>query len=305
MVEVAHHRFGAMGTDVHIVVVGGDEPAAPLAARAEDEIREREARWSRFLSTSELSRLNAADGAPVVLEPDTYALVELAVHWWRGTDGLFDPTVLDALIAAGYDRSHESVVGRDLPDRPAPSAVPGPGEIEFDVRRRSVRLPRGIHLDLGGIGKGHAADVVSDSLIASGAAGALVNMGGDLHARGQPPEGDLWVVGIDVEPAVEVAVGHGAVTTSTTLRRHWTVAGRPMHHLIDPRTGVPAEGGLATVSVIAADAASAEVLAKAVLVTGLADGAELLARYGVTGLAVGDDGTVTRFAGFDEYEVRR
>jgi len=289
-----------MGTDVHIIVVG--DPA--LTKRAEDEIRAYEARWSRFVPTSELCRLNAAAGEAVELAPDTFALIELAVSLWRDTTGLFDPSVLDALVAAGYDRSYEEVVGRDLPASPA-APVPRLAEVELDPRARTVQLPAGLHLDLGGIGKGHTADLVSDSLIAWGAAGALVNMGGDLTARGDPPEGDTWVIAIEVEPVVEVAVVHGAVTTSTTLRRRWTVEGRPMHHLIDPRAGQPATSGLATVSVVGPSAATAEVYAKAVLIAGLDAGAALLEGAGLTGLAVADDGTVSRFAGFDACEVHR
>jgi len=294
-----------MGTEVHVVVVGDDVPAESLTRQAEDEIRAYEARWSRFVATSELTRLNEAAGAAVALEPDTFALIQSAIESWRETDGFFDPTVFDALVAAGYDKSYEAVVGHDLTSRAGAHEVPSPADIALDARLREVRLPAGVHLDLGGIGKGYTADLVSDSLIASGAAGALVNMGGDLHARGEPPEGDLWVVEIEAEPTVEVAIIEGSVTTSTTTRRRWSVAGRPMHHLIDPRTGEPATSGLATVSVIAESAAHAEVLAKVVLVAGLEKGAELLDRSGLTGLAVADDGTVTRFAGFDVYEVRR
>jgi len=302
---VGEHRFRAMGTDVQVLVTAPDpQRAAELAAGAEADVRRYEARWSRFLASSELSRLNASAGGPVLLPRDTFALVELAVSAWRQTDGLFDPTVLDALEAAGYDRSFEDVTGRELGGR-APGRVPGPGGIRLDGRLGEVVVPAGVHLDLGGIGKGHTADLVAVALVERGAAGALVNLGGDLRALGAPIGGDVWVVAVDTEPAVEVALAAGAVATSTTAKRRWTSQGHPMHHLIDPATGAPAETGLATVTVVAGTAAWAEVLAKAVLVGGLARGAGLLSRFGVTGLAVADDGTVTRFDGFDAYEVRR
>ena len=293
-----------MGTEVHVVVVAGQRKAEELCRDAEAQVRAYESRWSRFIATSELCRLNAAAGSPVLVPGDTFALVALAVSAWRQTDGWFDPTVLDALEAAGYDRSHEEVVGRSLPARPA-RGVPGPEAIGLDARLGEVVLPPGVHLDLGGIGKGHTADLVATGLLTRGARGALVNMGGDLRAAGQPPVGDVWVVATDATPPVEVAITAGAVATSTTTKRRWTVDDRPMHHLIDPHTGAPSTSDLATVTVVAGTAAWAEVLAKVVLLAGLDVGAAVLARSGVTGIATANDGTVTRLAGFDAYERLR
>ncbi len=293
-----------MGTEVHVVVVAGPGQAEELCRDAEARVRAYEARWSRFIATSELSRLNAAAGSPVLLPGDTFALVALAISAWQQTDGWFDPTVLDALEAAGYDRTHEEVVGRALPARPT-RAVPGPEAIGLDARLGEVVLPSGVHLDLGGIGKGHTADLVATGLLTKGADGALVNMGGDLRAVGQPPVGDMWMVATDATPPVEVAITAGAVATSTTTKRRWTVDDRPMHHLIDPHTGAPSTSDLATVTVVAGTAAWAEVLAKVVLLAGLDAGAEILGRSRVTGIATAHDGTVTRLAGFDAYERRR
>jgi thiamine biosynthesis lipoprotein len=228
----------------------------------------------------------------------------LAISAWQQTDGWFDPTVLDALEAAGYDRTHEEVVGRDLAARPA-RPVPGPDAITLDARLGEVVLPAGVHLDLGGIGKGHTADLVATGLLTRGATGALVNMGGDLRAVGRPPVGDVWVVATDATPPVEVAITAGAVATSTTTKRRWTVDDRPMHHLIDPHTGAPSTSDLATVTIVAGTAAWAEVLAKVVLLAGVDVGTELLTRSGVTGIATAHDGTVTRLAGFDAYERLR
>ena len=293
-----------MGTEVHVVVVAGQRKAEELCRDAEAQVRAYESRWSRFIPTSELCRLNAAAGSPVLVPADTFALVALAVSAWHQTDGWFDPTVLDALEAAGYDRSHEEVVGRSLPARPA-REVPGPEAIGLDARLGEIVLPPGVHLDLGGIGKGHTADLVATGLLTRGAKGALVNMGGDLRAAGQPPVGDVWVVATDATPPVEVAITAGAVATSTTTKRRWTVDDVPMHHLIDPHTGAPSTSDLATVTVVAGTAAWAEVLAKVVLLAGLEVGADVLARSGVTGIATAHDGTVTRLAGFDAYERRR
>jgi len=293
-----------MGTEVHVVVVAGAGRAEELCRDAEARVRAYEARWSRFIATSELSRLNAAAGSPVLLPGDTFALVALAISAWEQTDGWFDPTVLDALEAAGYDRSHEEVVGRALAARP-PRAVPGPEAIGLDARLGEVVLPPGVHLDLGGIGKGHTADLVASGLLTQGAEGALVNMGGDLRAMGRPPVGDVWVVATDATPPVEVAITAGAVATSTTTKRRWTVDDRPMHHLIDPHTGAPSTSDLATVTVVRGHGGVGRGARQVVLLAGLDVGTELLGRSGVTGIATAHDGTVTRLAGFDAYERRR
>jgi thiamine biosynthesis lipoprotein len=102
-----------MGTDVEVLAVGADDAAmATLGALAVDALEAREARWSRFRPTSELCRVNDAAGAPVVVSPDTFALIALAVDAWRDTGGRYDPTVLAALEAAGYDRDFDALARR-------------------------------------------------------------------------------------------------------------------------------------------------------------------------------------------------
>src|SRR5262249_8155924 len=103
-------RFRAMGTDVEVLALGADDAAmATLGALAADRLEAREARWSRFRASSELSRLNDAAGAPVVVSRDTFVLIARAVDAWCDTDGRYDPTVLNALQAAGYDRDFDAV----------------------------------------------------------------------------------------------------------------------------------------------------------------------------------------------------
>jgi thiamine biosynthesis lipoprotein len=182
--------------------------------------------------------------------------------------------------------------------------VPGCAGVELDHVVRAVRLPRGVALDLGGIGKGTAADEVSAELLDAGVpgvTGVLVNLGGDLRARGEAPQPHGWVVAVD-DPLETgrtglLALAEGAVATSTKLRRTWTRGERSLHHLIDPRTGAPAESGVASVTVVAGEAWRAEVLAKAAFVAGPADGRALLEGAGVTGLLVTDDGDVLELEG--------
>jgi thiamine biosynthesis lipoprotein len=292
--RTAEISFRAMGTDVQVLVVDGP---AGAAARARAQIEDMERRWSRFLARSELSRLNGAAGAPVVVSLDTAALVDLAVQAWRATAGAFDPTVLRALESWGYDRSFERIdrAASGPPTRPEPA--PGCDGVLADASSGLVLVPLGVALDLGGIGKGRAADVVADAVLAEGADGVCVNVGGDLRVGGEAPDGERWWIAVADELAPDDSLGRieiadGGVATSTPHRRTWTRGERDVHHLIDPRTGQPAESGLASVTVHARTAAWAEVLAKAAYVAGAAEGIELLRDLGGEGLFLTDDGDV-------------
>lgn len=257
-----------MGTEAHVVVVGGDERR--LAASARLRLDDLERRWSRFLPDSEVSRLNRRPGRPVVVSPETFSLVARSVDAWHGTAGRFDPTVLPAMLAAGYDRDFAEVSQAPGPPgltRPSP----GCGGIRLDPAVEAVWLPAGAAFDPGGIGKGLAADIVTGELCAAGAGGALVNVGGDLRAHGVPPDGDEWVVTVEdpAGPGRELArfgLAAGGVATSSRLRRRWEAAGVARHHLVDPTTGAPAETDVATVTVVAGEAWWAEALATALCV---------------------------------------
>ena len=302
---VVEDRFRAMGSDIHLIVVGG---TTDLLTLAHDHIGHLERRWSRFLPDSEISLLNAAVGQPVVVTDDTYLLVERAVEAWRLTGGGFDPTMLDALRRAGYDRSFDELAvggGRgSLPGAVPRLAItrPGPTDIVFDAG--SIMLPEGMGFDPGGIGKGLAADLVSAVLIEAGAAGVCLNVGGDLRVRGASPTGAGWTLAIEhpwcTVPIALVGVWDGAVATSSVLRRVWNVGGETRHHLIDPATGEPSTSDLALASVIAGDAWVAEVLAKAVLLRG-ADRAFDLLDATTAAVAVDHSGRVLASDGFDAF----
>ena len=255
MSEAVHdHRFAAMGTSAHVIVVGG----------AFDHLEQARRRWSRFLPDSEISALNAADGLPLLVSDDTILLVERSLQAWRATAGRFDPTVHDAVVAVGYDGAF---AGGPVPTT-LPSVEPAPGLHDVAVDRDTglVWLPAGVHLDPGGIGKGLAADVVVSELRAAGVGGACVNLGGDLRVDGMAPQRDSWSVAID-DPRdrslelTRVPLTSGGMATSSRLDRCWEVDGVPAHHLIDPTSGRPADTEIVAVTAVAATAWWAEVTA--------------------------------------------
>ena len=304
--------FRALGSDCTLRVWAEDEASGSLMV--DDAIHRLdglERKWSRFRTDSELSELNRGAGKPVAVSSETCALMLLAIEAWRSTDGLFDPTILGALVAAGYDRTFDEIgtteqAGRLDQDSLRPS--PGPGGVVVDEENLMITLPDNVSLDFGGIGKGRCADLVLECLLAGGAIGACVDLGGDVRVGGSSPQGEGWVVAVDdpFHPGGDLALitlSSGAVTTSSRLRRQWSTVDGPAHHLLDPTTGQPAKSGLAAVTVVAADAAWGEVHAKAALIAGPFDGVFLLAQAGLSGLLVQDDGTVLTAGSIDDYLI--
>jgi thiamine biosynthesis lipoprotein len=284
---ITRRSFRAMNTDVLILAGGMPQPA--LLDGAERLFRSSEARFSRFLADSELCALNRGAGSDVPVSPEMLRILDRAAAMHRRTGGIFDPAILPGLEAAGYDRSFERVE-RDGPAGPQPPAHAGSfADLRIDHARGTVRAPLGLRIDLGGIGKGFTVDAAADLLRPGG--NALVDAGGDIRAFGGGPDGDGWLIGVSdpLQPARlldQVWLQDAALATSTTAARRWLRGGTLQHHIIDPRTGAPAESDAVSVTVLAASAVEAEVLAKAALVLGHGAGRALLEAQHAAGLFV-------------------
>jgi thiamine biosynthesis lipoprotein len=303
-----------MGTTAHVVVVVDDDRVAAEAMldRAVGRLEELERRWSRFLPDSEISRCNAADGAPVTVSTDTRLLVARSIAGWEATAGRFDPTVLPALVAAGYDAPFDVVRARAT--TPAahtnPVAAPGCTDIVVDDRAGTVTLPRGVAFDPGGIGKGLAADLVAAETMAAGARGVCVNLGGDLRLAGDGPDGEGWIVELEHpltderlvtdERLATVHLTTGAIASTWRTKRAWGDPDDRRHHVIDPDEGAPAWSGLAGVVVLTGAGWWAEVLATAAFLSGR-DARALLEAHDAAGLLVADDGTVKGAGPIEEF----
>jgi thiamine biosynthesis lipoprotein len=252
-----------MGTDCGLFLKGRPRPEALRAmAEAQWEVRRLETIFSRFDPDSELSELNRR-GA-VRAGPELLEVVDLALAARHRTSGRFDPTVHDALVAAGYDRTFEEVAsaeGRGGSPRVF-AAVRCAGSVRVDRGTRNIELDPGVRLDLGGIAKGYAVDRAAKILGELGP--CLVDAGGDIAARGGG-----WPIGLDTgDGTLTLELGDGAVATSGRDRRHWTRGNEELHHIIDPATGLPAAGDLLRVTAVAATATEAEVRAKALFLAG-------------------------------------
>ena len=278
-----------MGGRAQVLVVG----ERGLAEVAEERIAELEARWSRFLPTSDVSRANARPGHRVPVHADTQRLAEAAVAAHLETDGAFDPLLGRDLESLGYDRPFDDL---DQNRAPGPSLPRTPEGLEIDLEAGTLSVPPGRAFDAGGIGKGLAADLTIETLRQAGAEGALVNLGGDLRAWGGPPGTEGWVVSVDHPlPAggelVRVVLVDGAVASSSRVHRAWGPPASRVHHLVDPATGQPAFNGVIGVTVFAATGSRAEAFTKAAFLAGPDDGLAVLEKHGLDGILVVDDGS--------------
>jgi thiamine biosynthesis lipoprotein len=278
---IERRSFRAMGTQIELLVEAGEAEAALDAA--ETEFHRLEALLSRFRPDSELSRLNAA--GRLEAGPDLLHVVALALDARRQTGGRFDPAVHDALVTAGYDRSFEDVP----PEGPLSGGASSCGG-EVALQGRTIVLGAGVRLDLGGIGKGYAAEQAAMLLAAAGP--CLVDAGGDVAVRGRS-----WPVGVETgNGSLTLELGPGGLATSGRDRRRWKRGGRELHHLIDPATGTSAETDLLRVTVVASDAVEAEVWAKALFLAGREAAAADADMLGLPAVLVGSDGGI-RLAG--------
>jgi FAD:protein FMN transferase len=250
-------RFEALGSACHLLGVGLERGRLAWATAW---VAERHDRFSRFVEDSELSRLNAAAGRWVEVSPELEGLLRAALDAHRLSGGLVHAGVLGSMLAIGYTRPLRlgptaATLGGAAPPPPLPEML--------ELQPGRARLRAGAGVDLGGIAKGWLADRLAAEL----GENCLVNLGGDLFARGAGQDGDGWPVDLG---GVTVLLRDQGAATSGVRRRAWEADGEVLHHLIDPRTGRPAASDLGQVSVVAATAAAAEVHAKAALLLGSA-----------------------------------
>jgi thiamine biosynthesis lipoprotein len=289
MVNTDHFR--AMGSDIVAVFTG----PTSLSGHAESTMNRLESAWSRFIYESDVSRLNRS-GTWEQVDSETILLFERALTAWEVTKGAFDPTVLPSLVASGYGDSRSERPGHTvLSHPPLRGPAPGMAQIEIDASRNMILVPEGLAFDPGGIGKGLAADLVAESLIASGAHAAMIAVGGDVRVAGDAPAS--WTVEVESpfdpdDTIATLSLANGAVCTSSVRAKSWVHDSEPIHHIIDPATGSPSSSSIVSATVIAADAWMAEALCKAAIMTEPLDAIAFCESHGVESVIVDLEGIV-------------
>jgi thiamine biosynthesis lipoprotein len=304
--ELTLRSWSALGTTASVLVQ--DPTHAEAAQRSvAAELAAIDRACSRFRSDSELLMVQAQAGRPVHVGALLFEALEVACSVAERTRGAVDPTVGNAIAALGYDRDLDEVHRRPSAPPAALGPVVGYMHIQLDRRQRTVRVPRGVQLDLGSSAKALAADRAAARCANELDAGVLVSIGGDVAVAGDPPAGG-WAVGIaerSATPADQVdqvvAIGHGGLASSSPSVRAWMSGPRPVHHIIDPRTGDCVPMYWILVSATGSSCVDANALTTAALVWG-ADAVPNLDRFDQSVRLVRNDGQIFVVNGWPEAE---
>lgn len=278
-------------------VIGGTM-SQDVLDHAVKRCQEFEQTLSRTIATSDVGRINSAGGTPVEVEPETSQLIDAALGYCEESEGLFDITI--GAVSELWD-FHEGIV----PEEEAIArALPHVGwqAVDVDLSASTVRLidPKA-RLDLGGIAKGFVTDVILGELGEAGVESAFVNLGGNVGVLGAKADGSPWGVGVR-DPSDETGQGSiavvqtegGSVVTSGLYERQFERDGRRYWHILDPRTGYPAESELESVSLYTKRSLDGDGYTKPLFMLGLEEGLAFLEKRGIDGLLIRTDGaTVT------------
>lgn len=266
--------FFAMDTYITLTAYGDDDTDKVLQS-AESEINELEKLWSVTDENSDIYKLNESGSANV--DDRTADLISFALDMNKRTDGAFDITLYPVLKAWGFTTGEYRVPADDEIAR----LLENTGSDKVKLNGNAVQIAENIQIDLGAVGKGRAGDIAAKKLKDSGVTSALLDLGGNIQTVGMKPDGGKWKVGIQ-SPFGEgsfatLSIGECAVVTSGGYERYFVQDGKTYWHIIDPKTGKPADSGIASVTVVGNDGGLCDALSTSLFVMGL-DGAEKLWR---------------------------
>jgi thiamine biosynthesis lipoprotein len=284
-----------MGSQISLWLETDAKEAAAAFREVERLFSEVEGALSRFDPSSELSQVNQQSGQQIQPSQLLWDVLVRALEMAEETGGLFDPTVIDAVEAAGYTRDFQEIMAGHIAEDKPPAALSSGGhweDITLDWDNHRFWLPPGLRLDLGGIAKGYTAQQAAEVLSLRGA--ALVNAGGDVVAGAAPGNQPGWPVSVSApympgeEPKdlLVVWLADTTLATSGVDYRKWTWHNQPAHHIIDPRFRRPAETDILTASVLDNDACRAEAWATSTLIMGAETGIRRLNDQGIAGVLV-------------------
>jgi len=303
--DIAVAERDALGTRAARVAVWPPENLDGACGAVDIVLRALDQQASRFRPDSEICWIHGRGGGLFMLSDGLAEAVGVALAAARWTGGLTDPTIGSALISLGYDRDF-AAIDQQCGEPPA-APVPAPGWQSLRLDGTMLRLPPGVRLDLGATAKGLGADRAALAAMSASqqAGGVLASLGGDIAVAGTPPRDGWPVTAADTPDQVGsraaqlVRLPRGAVATSSVSTRRWRRGGQELHHIVDPRTGRPADGPWRTVTTAAATCADANAATTAAIVAGQ-QAERWLATAGLPARLVGHDGEVRCLGGWPD-----
>ena len=270
IVRTSFSAFGTIGALLLTQQAAGRQ-ARDILCR---ELRAIDLACSRFRSDSELTRLNSRSGSRRAVSPLLAEALDVALRVASATGGAVDPTCGQSLIQLGYDADFADVVRRPSGQAAPPLPAGGWDRVELDRVGLIVRIPDGVLIDLGATAKALAADRAARAIAISVDTGVLVNIGGDIAVAGPPPASGWRIeidavpagAGVPVAPRTVIAIRDGGLATSSPVSRVWYRGHQPVHHIVDPRTGTPANSRWSAVSVAAASCVDANAASTAAVI---------------------------------------
>ncbi|TAL22740.1 MAG: FAD:protein FMN transferase [Nitrospirae bacterium] len=287
-----------MDTLITISAVSDSEDVAEAAIdRAFSEIEKIDGLLNFFSDKSEISKINKNAAVKAVkVSPETFEVIEKAIHASEKTNGAFDITIGPVISLWDF---HKKIMPVDKAIKERLSLI-NYKNIKLDRKLHAVFLNKqGMLIDPGGIAKGYAADRAVEVMKKSGIKSGLVSIAGDIKAFGLRPDGKPWKIGIrnprqknkDDEIMATVDLSDMAISTSGDYERYFIADGKRYHHILNPKTGYPADG-IMSVSVIAKEGAITDPFSTGIFILGPGKGIKLLEEMGIDGIIVDKDGKI-------------
>ena len=281
--------FQAMGTSFFCILVGANEEICDAVYALANEL---ESKWSRFVPDSEVMVLNNNPDSMHLVSDATLRLVSEMKLGFELTQGLYSANILSDLIDLGFATSRANPENVTLWSANSKTSA-DLSDVVIDLDTKSVSVPKGVALDAGGIGKGLAADLMSDYAMQLGAMGVAVFAGGDVAVKGMAQDAAGWKVNISDPNEVEnfidtISLSRGGLATSSPMG--WKIGSS--HHIIDPRTHRSSVSDVLQATVIAQNASQAEVLSKMCVILGAQKGISQIDSLGAAALIVDDTNQV-------------
>jgi len=268
-------------------------------------IKDLEGKMSYFIPESFVSQLNSSNGHFIKIDPDTFCVLKTAKKYFELSGGSFDMTVAP-LSALWRDSIHNKTLPSEDTIQDLIKVVSGTDMI-LDEKNSLAKINKCQSIDLGGIGKGYAADIALKAYKERGIKSAFINLGGNVHTLGEKTNGEPWMVGIQDPRHVRginiaaLRICDRSVVTSGDYEKYFEMGNKRYHHIIDPKTGYPANSDLISATVVSPSSMEADALSTAVFILGLEEGMELIEKIpGAEGVLITKDNNVFITRGLKE-----